>query len=148
MDKIAQKANQARSLRGGSFESKIEELLKEMRDSGQIRNFQRKPKIFNGEFNPDFIVEKNNRKIVSVDSTTTARSDRLKGKQWDAFGTKKYFLERRKKKIESVVVVQDSDTTQAEKDNFRRCKARTKLPHSALDDVVSVGGFVTLLEKN
>jgi len=147
MDKIAQSANSARSRRGGTFENKIEELLSTMLKEKKIVSFKRSPKIFDGEFNPDFIVEKKNGQIVSIDSTTTARTDRLRGKQWDAYGTKLYFLENEKKEIIAVVVVQDSNTTKKEADNFRRCKARIMLPHSALDGVVSIDELVTLLEE-
>ena len=118
-----------------------------MKDKGKIKSFVRSPIIFNREFNPDFIVEKNNGEMVSIDSTTTARTDRLRGKQWDAHGTKLYFTEKQQKEITAVVVIQDSDTTKKESDNFRRCQARCKLPHSALNEVVSVEELVTLLEE-
>ena len=147
MDKIAQSANQSRSKRGNSFEFNIKELLKVMKQNGKIKDFKSKPLIYNGEFNPDFTVEKNNENIVCIDSTTTARTDRLRAKQWDAYGTKMYFSEK-KKKVIAVVVVQDINTSQREKDNFRLCKARCRLPHSALDEVVSVKELVNLLEKN
>lgn len=147
MDKIAQKANSARSSRGSVFEIKIEELLKAMLEKKKIKYFERSPKIFDGEFNPDFVVEKKNGQIVSIDSTTTARTDRLRGKQWDAHGTKLFYLENDKKEIVAVVVVQDDKITKKEADNFRRCKARVMLPHSALDGVVSVDELITLLEE-
>lgn len=89
MDRIAQSANSARSLRGGNFEDRIEAMLSNLKAKGKIRGFKRKPKIFNGEFNPDFIIEKKNGEIISIDSTTTARTDRLRAKQWDAYGTKR-----------------------------------------------------------
>ena len=133
MDEIAQKANSARSKRGGDFETKIEDLLSTMLENKKINSFKRSPKIFNREFNPDFIVEKKNGQIISIDSTTTARTDRLRGKQWDAHGTKLFYLENDKKEIVAVVVVQDTDVSKKEADNFRRCKARVMLPHSALD---------------
>ena len=147
MDKIAQSANQARSSRGSTFEVNIENLLKEMLKSKKITSFTRSPIIFNKEFNPDFIVEKLDGNIVCIDSTTTARTDRLRGKQWDANGTKLYFNEVKNKEITAVVVVQDTETSDSERANFRRCKVRTTLPHSALDEVVSVDGLVNLLEQ-
>lgn len=147
MDKIAQKANSARSLRGGSFEDKLEDLFSEMKTQKIIKKFNRKPKIFDGEFNPDFIIEMNNGEIISIDGTTTARTDRIRGKQWDAYGTKKYFVEKHNKNIKSFVVVQDTDTSQREKDNFRRGGARCKLPHTALDDVISVDKLVEIIKE-
>ncbi len=147
MDKIAQKANQARSVRGGKFETALNELFEEMKKKGKIKDFKFKPKIFGGEFNPDWLVEDNKGNMVSIDSTTTARTDRLRGKQWDAYGTKLYFEETKGQKIKSVVVVQDTDISQKEKDNFRRCKTRVKLPHSSLDEVVSIKELVSLLEN-
>lgn len=147
MDKVAQKANSSRSLRGGTFETQIESILSSMLDKKKTKSFERSPKIFNREFNPDFVVEKKNGQIVSIDSTTTARTDRLRGKQWDAHGTKLFYLENEKKEIIAVVVVQDDKITQKEADNFRRCKARVMLPHSALDGVVSVDELISLLEE-
>lgn len=147
MDKIAQSANSARSSRGSIFEIKIENLLQAMSDEGKIKSFTRSPIIFNKEFNPDFIVEKNNGAIVSIDSTTTARTDRLRGKQWDAHGTKIYFTEEQQKEITAIVVIQDTETKKTEADNFRRCKARCMLPHSALNGVLSVDELVKFLEE-
>ncbi len=146
MDKIAQKANQSRSIRGDDFESDIEDMFSEMLANNKIKSFKRKPKIFGGEFNPDFIVENINGEIISIDSTTTARTDRLRAKQWDAYGTKMYFAEKNKKAI-AVVVVQDFDVSQKEKDNFRLCKARCRLPHSALDEVVSKEELMALVGR-
>jgi len=148
MDKIAQSANSSRSSRGSIFEVKIESLLEVMVSEKKIKGFTRSPRIFNREFNPDFIIEKNNGGIVSVDSTTTARTDRLRGKQWDANGTKMYFSEVKKIAITALVVIQDHDTTEAEKNNFRRCKIRSTLPHSALDGVFSVDELVEFLKDN
>jgi len=148
MDEIAQKANQARSSRGNIFERKIEELLGVMLDKKKIKGFERSPKVYDGEFNPDFIISTNKGDIICVDSTTTARTNRLRGKQWDAHGTKMYFLEKKRKKIIALVVIQDHDTNEKEKANFRRCKMRVTLPHSALDKVVSVKEFMEIVEKN
>lgn len=148
MDEIAQKANQARSSRGSRFETKIEDLFSVMLERNVIKGFKRSPIIFNGEFNPDFIVEKKDGKIFSIDSTTTARTDRLRGKQWDAHGTKLYFLKEKNKEILAVVVIQDFDISEREQANFRRCKKRCTLPHSALDGVVSVDELVELLEED
>lgn len=147
MDKIAQSANQSRSTRGHEFESGIEKKLEEMKSDNKIKSFTRSPKIFAKEFNPDFIVEKNDGSIVSIDSTTTARTDRLRGKQWDAHGTKIYFQEEKNKEISAVVVIQDTDTNDREIANFRRCKTRCQLPHTSLDGVLSVDELVELLEN-
>jgi len=145
MDKIAQRANQSRSVRGNTFENKVEDLLSKMKQKKRIKNFKRKPTIFEGEFRPDFVVEKNDSSIVSIDSTTTARTDRLRAKQWDAYGTKLYFSKMKKKKAIAVVVVDETDTSQMEKDNFRLCKARCRLPYSALDDTLSIKELVDIL---
>lgn len=144
MDKIAQSANSSRSLRGDVFESKIERTLSKMLKDKVIKRFQRKPKIFEGEFNPDFTIERKDGTIICVDSTTTARTDRLRAKQWDAYGTKLYFSEKGKKVI-AVVVVDEFDISIKEKANFRLCKARCELPHSALDKVLSPKELVKLV---
>ncbi len=147
MDVVAQSANRSRSLRGSGFEDKIEGVLIKLKNNKRIKGFVRKPKVYDGEFNPDFAVEKNDGTIVSIDSTTTARTDRLRGKQWDAYGTKNYFKEVHKKDIKSVVVVDEVNTSQKEKDNFRRCKDHCRMPHSALDDTFSVEELVTYLSE-
>lgn len=148
MDKIAQKANQAKASNGSKFEAKVGELLEVMKDNKKIKDFRKKPSFFNKQFNPDFMVEKNNGELLSVDSTTTMRTDRLKAKQWDAYGAKKYFLETKHIKIKSFVVVQDTDGSQKEKDNFRRGVSKARGAHSSVDDVISIDGLVSLLETN
>ena len=67
MDEIAQAANKARSSRGSKFESKLSELFEVMKDEGKIKDFKRNPKIFDGEFKPDFILEKNDEYINLLD---------------------------------------------------------------------------------
>jgi len=145
MDEIAQKANQARSKRGGSFEEKLGELFKLLKKEEKIKKYEKNPDIFNGEFNPDFIIVKNNGEIVSLDATTTARSDRLRAKQWDAYGTKLFYWETKKVKIKAYTVVQDIDTSKQEVDNFKNCKKRCELPHSALDGTISIEELIKII---
>ena len=57
MDKIAQSANSSRSTRGKIFEKNLETILSEMLEKKKIKSFETQPKIFDGEFNPDFIVK-------------------------------------------------------------------------------------------
>jgi hypothetical protein len=133
MDKIAQAANRARSKRGGKFEEKLVELFEVSKREKKIKDYERNPSIFNGEFNPDFVVKTNKDEIVCLDATTTARTDRLRAKQWDAYGTKLFYRKTRNTKIKAYTVVQDTDTSEREVENFRNCKRRCQLPHSALN---------------
>jgi hypothetical protein len=145
MDEIAQKANAARSQRGGDFEVKMEDLLATLLRKGKIKAFERHPSIFNGEFNPDFVVIKNNDQVVSLDATTTGRTDRMRAKQWDAYGTKLFYREKRGKEIRAYAVVQDTDVSTQEMNNFRRCKQRCSLPHSELDGVITIDELLEIL---
>jgi len=157
MDKIAQEANRNRSSRGGSFESLVEVELQRLRDAGKIESFERKPKIFpikvNGkqktEFNPDFLVKKNDGEFISIDATTTARTDRMRAKQWDAYGTKLFVKKQYGKstKIRAYMVVQEPDTKPNEIANFRRCKERCQLTYSQLDDAITLPELLDILQS-
>jgi hypothetical protein len=147
-EEAATKANTDRSIRGGSFEQVIQKILESLKTDHKIKRFEIQPNIFGGEFKPDFIVEKNSGEIISLDATTTARSDRLRAKQWDAYGTKLFYKETKNIEIKSYVVVQDIDTNSREINNFRLCKNRSRLSHSALDGTVSVEGMVNILTAN
>lgn len=48
------------------------------------------------QFSPDFEIELNNGEIIIIDNTTTARHDRFKQKQWDAYGVKEHFKAKNK----------------------------------------------------
>jgi hypothetical protein len=145
MDKIAQAANRARSKRGGKFEEKLVELFEVLKRENKIKEYERNPSIFDGEFNPDFIVVTNKAEVVCLDATTTARTDRLRAKQWDAHGTKQFYRETQGIEIKAYTVVQDTDTSEREVNNFRLCKRRCQLPHSALDGTISVDDMVRVL---
>jgi len=145
MDEIAQAANKARSERGGRFEEKLVELFEVLKREKKIKEYERNPSIFDGEFNPDFIVLTNKDEFLCLDATTTARTDRLRAKQWDAYGTKLFYWKTRKTRIKAYTVVQDTDTSGREVDNFRNCKRRCELPHSALDGTISVDDLVRIL---
>ncbi len=147
VDKIAQEANRSRSSRGSSFEEYLSDVFSRLKRKGEIKDFVKKPSIFDGEFNPDFLIIKNSGKIICIDATTTARTDRLRAKQWDAYGTKLFFREIERKNITAYTVVGEPSTNKREKDNFRHCKEKCKLPHSALDDTVSLKELLDIIRK-
>jgi len=94
--------NTSKSISGHGFEAEFKEYLKGLFEKGKISNFTKgvsygnliRPELHKGgqrTFNPDFEIffEKgNSKKLIIVDTTNTARSDRDKGKEWDGHWAK------------------------------------------------------------
>lgn len=98
-DLIESKSNGKKSRNGRKLEVKIEDTLNSYSKEKKIKSFVVQPKYSHPttskkQFRPDFEIELNNGDILILDSTTTARSDRIKGKQWDARGIKEHFSDK------------------------------------------------------
>lgn len=133
---------------GRNFESEVKRLLVMAEKNKVIDAFRHMP-IYTGCFRPNFEIRKGN-KIVLVDATTTARTDRFKGKLWDAYFTKKILTQqarpRKKISVSSYIVVQKTDGK--ERNAFLRGKKyvqRCSKPFGAADDVLSVEEFLRML---
>jgi hypothetical protein len=150
VEDFAARNNIEKATRGANFEAKIEGLLKEAQSSKVIDSFRKKP-VYNYCFRPDFEVRKGDT-ILLVDVTTTARTDRIKGKLWDAYSAKRLIQSQvkgetgGKVKVLSCIVVQETEGK--EKEAFERAKEyieKCSKPLDAVDLLLSVEEFVELL---
>ena len=145
---FATRDNIEKARNGREFEKRLAgNILEPLKSKGVIDDFKFQP-VYAGCFNPDFEVRKGN-KIVVVDTTTTARTDRIKGKQWNAYHAKRILrsqpsLKKGKKEITAYVVVRS--TRDREKASFLRAKKNiAKCSYDSVDDVLSVEEFDKLL---
>lgn len=68
-------------------------MLLGLQENGIILSYQKEPVCSipgygYTQYNPDYLIELRNGRKLYIDNTTTVRSDRLKQKQWDAYGVK------------------------------------------------------------
>lgn len=86
-------SNQKKSLKGNQFNREVGEEIQRLKEIGAIVSYIKEPVCsipgygFN-QYNPDFSIELKDKTILYIDNTTTVRSDRLKQKQWEAYGVK------------------------------------------------------------
>ena len=125
--------NRAKSRHGSDFESVIESELRQY-----SLNYRSQPKYGN-QFNPNFEIVTTD-KIYIIDCTTTARSDRLKQKQFDAHGVK---LILKSKSVEFFVVIKNIEGR--ETNHFSRAKKRIEEWKNGkinyIDEIVSFEEF-------
>lgn len=147
---FATRDNIEKARSGKEFERRlIFGVLEPFKAKAFVDSYSYQP-VYEGCFNPDFEVRKKN-KIVIVDTTTTARTDRIKGKQWNAFHGKrvaKSKLSLEGKKVEVLAFVVVRDTRGKEKKNFQRAKEYIKkCSYGSLDGILSVAEFAELLAE-
>jgi hypothetical protein len=151
VEDFATRDNIEKAKRGANFEAEIEGLLVKAQLSKVIDGFRKKPE-YGGCFRPNFEVRKGDT-ILLIDATTTARTDRIKGKLWDAYNAKRLIRSQVKdegggkvKKVLSCIVVQKTEGE--EKEAFERAKKyieECSKPLDAVDLLLSVEEFVELL---
>ena len=150
MDEAARKDNIAKANRGRKLEDCIKCLLNKLKACAVIEDFVGHPEYPEGCpcFRPDFEVRMGN-KIIIIDVTTTARTDREKGKLWDAFWSKKVLLLARcEKRVEALTIVGDPCGNQRERENYMNLKAyieKCSKPYGAVDEVMTVSEFLRYL---
>lgn len=82
-----------KSSKGNLFNEEVETELRILKENGTIVSYQVEPVLSipgygYSQLNPDFSIKLWNRNTLYIDNTTTVRSDRLKQKQWEAYGVK------------------------------------------------------------
>lgn len=148
---FATRDNIEKAKSGREFERRlISGVLEPLKAKGIIDDYTYQP-VYEQCFKPDFEVRKKN-KIIIVDTSTTARTDRIHGKQWNAYHAKRIikskptFSRKEEKEIMAFVVVRD--TKGREKGYFRRAKDYIKrCSHGSLDGILSVEEFAELLTE-
>ncbi|AWI03473.1 hypothetical protein [Clostridium drakei] len=149
--------NSAKSLNGNALNKKIYEILKTLQSKGYVQSFVFEPR-YNypnhsyEQFSPDFEITLKNGNIIIIDNTTTARHDRFKQKQWDAYGTKVHFQDKGKN-VEYYIVLPDDEeigndnSRQKEINNFIHEKNKNNDPQyfSCINDMIQVSDLVNII---
>ncbi|ABG82455.1 hypothetical protein KCK34_001492 [Clostridium perfringens] len=152
-------SNSAKSKNGSDLNSLVKQLLSKSLSEGSIKKFVYEPRYNHPDttyqqFSPDFEIELNNGEIIIIDNTTTARHDRFKQKQWDAYGVKEHF-KAKNKKINYFVVLPNNDSigndTSRDKEirnvELEQSKVRGKEYFSMIDDIIQLNDLISLIEK-
>jgi len=139
--------NIEKAKRGRKFENEIDNLLKFLKNKGVVDHYVRQP-IYEQCFRPDFEVHIGDT-IIVIDVTTTVRTDREKGKLWDAYWAKQTLKRKYPGKvIEAITVVQK--TTGREWGNYVRAKAyieKCSKPYDAVDYIMTLEEFIRHIYK-
>lgn len=149
--------NSAKSQNGNNLNAIVYDLLVQAFNSGKIKDFKKEPRYnfpnhaYN-QFSPDFEITLNDGSIIIIDNTTTARHDRFKQKQWDAFGIREHFYALNKQ-IDYFVVLPNDDSIgnnnsrDEEIHNYIREKDKNADPSyfSLITDIIQVDDLKNIL---
>ncbi|WCK57007.1 hypothetical protein PP175_27850 (plasmid) [Aneurinibacillus sp. Ricciae_BoGa-3] len=110
---VHKESNRQKSIRGHSLNRKVGDLLKSLQANHIILSFKPEPRYaIDGytyqQFSPDFELHLPNGIYLIIDNTNTIRHDRLKQKQWDAYGVKQS-LKAKNRPCRYIVLVPDKD---------------------------------------
>ena len=151
--------NSAKSQNGNNLNAIVYDLLVQAFNSGKIKDFKKEPR-YNfpqytyDQFSPDFEITLNDDSIIIIDNTTTARHDRFKQKQWDAFGIRNHF-HALNKEIDYFVVLPNNDsignvnTRKKEIDNYMHERKKNASPSyfSLITDIIQIDDLVDILNS-
>ena len=129
---VKMKSAKSKSAHGNSFKEAVLNVLKEFKNTGIISTIQMEKKF--GQFHVPFLVNVQGNS-VAIFTTTSARSDRIKEDQWDAWGIKN----TEGKNTRCVLVLPD-EISEKEKGNYLKEKDRLLQPNyiSMLDDIIQI----------
>ncbi len=157
--KISNESNSAKSRNGNDLNALVKDLLNNCMKRGLIKSFVFEPRYSHPstsyeQFSPDFEITLNDDSIIIIDNTTTARHDRFKQKQWDAFGVKEYFKSDNKT-VKYYVVLPDNDNigsdSTREKEIRNYLNEKNKLYNgtyfSMIDDIIQISDLVNIIES-
>lgn len=155
------KSNSKKSRNGYNLNRDIKKIFLNKLENNEIKNYIYEPKYnFPGyeksQFSPDGEITLNNDTVVIIDNTTSARHDRFKQKQWDAYGIKKHFSTfYPDKTVFYYIVLPDkenlgnSNNKEREHQNYLREKAKfnNENYYSEVDDIVQVSDLINIIER-
>lgn len=156
---IWNESNSAKSQNGNDLNALVKSILVEANRRDLIKDFEYEPRYSHPtttypQFSPDFEITLKDNSIIIIDNTTTARHDRFKQKQWDAFGVKEYF-KYHKKQVKYYVVLPNNDslgspsTRHKEINNFLNEKAKitSGTYFTMIDDVIQLSDLIEIIKK-
>lgn len=155
---IHQLSNSGKSNKGYSFNFEVKEILLKLLEKHFIKSYTYEPRYkFPGyekeQFSPDGEIILNDNKIIIIDNTTSIRHDRLKQKQWDAHGIKKYYsINYPFSEIEYYVIIpniDNIDNTDTEMKNIIREKNKifSSYYYSEIDNILHISELIDLIFK-
>lgn len=155
--KISNESNSAKSRNGNDLNALVKDLLNNCMKRGLIKSFVFEPRYSHPstsykQFSPDFEITLNDDSIIIIDNTTTARHDRFKQKQWDAFGCKEHFKSL-KKTVKYYVVLPNNDNlgsqSTREKEISNYLNEKNKISNgtyfSMIDDIIQLNDLIDII---
>lgn len=154
------KSNSLKSKKGYSLNYKVKTLFLDKLKNNEILSYTYEPKynfpgFENMQFNPDGEIILNDGTIIIIDNTTSARHDRFKQKQWDAYGVKQYFKTYKPNTtVKYYIILPDKDdlgsvsTKEKEFKSFLREKKKinSKEYYSEVDDILHVSNLLDIIK--
>lgn len=150
-------SNSAKSQNGNDLNSLVKNLLTNFLSQNYIKNFVYEPRYNHPtttyeQFSPDFEIELNNGVTIVIDNTTTARHDRFKQKQWDAYGVKTHFAAKNKE-VFYLVVLPNNDCIGNDKSRdkeirnvqLEQSKVRGNEYFSMIDDIIQLDDLISII---
>ncbi len=142
--------NGDKSRHGKNAQNSIDIILKECQDNGYIKDYVVQYRIgkdgFNNQkqFYAPFLVEFNPDEKWIIFSTTSMRTDRIKGQQWDSINIKNIVPA-----VKKAYLVYSDDISQEDTIEFQRQNEKyvTKGEYSAIDQILSQDALYNLIEK-
>ncbi|MBN3382928.1 hypothetical protein FC816_00615 [Clostridium botulinum] len=152
-------SNSSKSLNGNQLNKKIGILLENFKQQNLIKNYHFEPRYnYPGcefkQFSPDYEITLSNGDIIIIDNTTTARHDRFKQKQWDAYGTKSHF-KGKNKEVKYYIVLPNNDeignenSREKEINGFLHEKKKNddKNYYSCVDDIIQISDLINIISN-
>lgn len=153
-------SNSKKSRNGYNLNKDIKDIFSNKLINNRIKKYTYEPKYkFPGyeksQFSPDGEIILKNDTIIIIDNTTSARHDRFKQKQWDAYGTKRYFHAFYPgSKVKYYIVLPDTEnlgsdsTREKEYRNYLREKSKfnSQNYYSEVDDILQVSDLIKMID--
>lgn len=148
MSSVSSVSNKEKSLHGQKNQDELQALLNECLQNGFISDYQKEfrignPEVSNSEqFYAPFMIQFSNKNRWIIFATTSMRTDRIKGQQWDAFNIKE--LDTSITKAFLTYPITSGDAL-----NFKRQNKKyiNNEEISALDGVISFDELVSLIKQ-
>lgn len=151
-------SNSSKSKNGYTLNKDVKNIFLNKLKNNEIKSYKCEPKYHfpgfeNMQFKPDGEIVLNNNTVIIIDNTTSARHNRFKQKQWDAYGVKQYFKEYHPNtNVKYYIVLPDKDnlgsisTREKEFNNFLREKNKINNSnyYSEVDDILQVSDLLNI----
>ena len=152
-------SNSKKSKNGYDLNKNIKDILLNKLENNKIKNYIYEPKYnFPGyeksQFSPDGEITLHDDTVLIIDNTTSARHDRFKQKQWDAYGVKKHFsIFYPEKKVIYYIVLPDKENLGTSRNKERehrnylreRAKFNSENYYSEVDDILQVSDLIKII---